>query len=237
MVPVLSQADPFPDVESALDEPNGLLAVGGGLSVARVLEGYRRGIFPWFSEGDPVLWWAPDPRTVLPTDAVHVSRSLDRRIRKGGFAVTFDRAFDEVIDGCAGPRPGEPSGTWIVPPMRRLYRTLHARGIAHSVEVWMDGGLAGGLYGVALGRMFYGESMFSRRTDASKLALTYLAAHLRAWSCPIIDCQLQTAHLMTLGAGPMARRRFSALVAALVALPGLPPRWEADPAIVPRRAR
>jgi leucyl/phenylalanyl-tRNA---protein transferase len=226
MIPFLSPADPFPPIERALGEPNGLLAAGGGLSVARLIDAYAHGIFPWFSEGDPVLWWCPDPRMVLPTDQVHVSRSLRRRLRKGGFTITMDRVFPEVLAACAGPRRGE-SGTWLVPAMMRAYRRLYDAGAAHSIEVWMDGQLAGGLYGVAIGRMFFGESMFSRRTDGSKIAIVALAAQLARWDCPVIDCQMQTRHLASLGALDVPRRDFVRLVATLVAMPG-PPNWAVD---------
>lgn len=226
MIPLLGPADPFPPVERALDEPNGLLAAGGGLTVARLVDAYAHGIFPWYAEGDPVLWWSPDPRTVLPTSELHVSRSLARRLRRGGYEVTADRAFADVVDACAAPRRGE-RGTWLVPAMRRAYLALHRAGLAHSVEVWMEGELAGGIYGVALGRMVFGESMFSRRTDGSKIALAHLAAHLRAHGAPLIDCQFATAHLGSLGARPMPRREFAAEVARLSALPPLPWRLSA----------
>ena len=160
MIPCSGPGDPFPPVERALDTPNGLLAVGGGLGVARLLDAYARGIFPWFSEGDPVLWWCPDPRMVLPTDAVHVSRSLRRRLRRRDYQVTLDQAFAQVVTACAAPRRDE-AGTWLVPSMIRAYLRLHDAGAAHSIEVWIDGSLAGGVYGVAIGRMFFGESMFS----------------------------------------------------------------------------
>ena len=227
MIPLLGPSDPFPPVDEALDDPNGLLAAGGGLSVARLTDAYTRGIFPWFSAGDPVLWWCPDPRMVLPTDAVHVSRSLARRLKKGGFEITFDRAFARVLTECAAPRRHE-SGTWLVSAMRQAYTRLFDAGAAHSIEVWMDGDLAGGLYGVSIGRMFFGESMFTRRTDGSKIAIVMLARHLARWSVPLIDCQMRTEHLATLGAWEMPRRQFVRTVARLVALPP-PGPWTADP--------
>jgi leucyl/phenylalanyl-tRNA--protein transferase len=226
MIPLLGPTDPFPPVDRALDEPNGLLAAGGGLSTARLVEAYRRGIFPWFSEGDPVLWWCPDPRMVLPTDRVHVSRSLRRRLRRTDYEVTLDRAFAEVLRGCAAPRRDD-AGTWLVPSMMRAYERLHAAGAAHSIEIWMNGELAGGLYGVALGRMFFGESMFTRRTDASKMAIVLLAAQLARWGVPLIDCQMRTDHLSTLGAIEIPRPEFVRTVEHLVRLPPIAV-WQLD---------
>jgi leucyl/phenylalanyl-tRNA--protein transferase len=225
MIPLLGPSDPFPPVDHALDDPNGLLAAGGSLTVARLTDAYSRGIFPWFSAGDPILWWCPDPRMVLPTDDVHVSRSLARRLKKGGFSITFDAAFERVLAECAAPRRDE-TGTWLVPSMRRAYTRLFEAGLAHSIEVWFGGELAGGLYGVALGRMFFGESMFTRRTDGSKIAIVLLARHLAQWDVPLIDCQMRTAHLATLGAREIPRRRFVRLVERLVTLP--PPRWQVN---------
>jgi leucyl/phenylalanyl-tRNA--protein transferase len=210
-----------------MDEPNGLLAAGGGLSAARLLDAYSRGIFPWFSEGDPVLWWCPDPRMVLPTSEVHVSRSLNRRLRRADYEVTFDRAFADVLRECAAPRRNE-GGTWLVPSMRRAYQSLHEQGTAHSVEVWREGVLAGGLYGVALGHMFYGESMFSRQTDGSKIALVVLAGHLSKWGFPIVDCQMQTTHLATMGARAIPRVAFLRMVSELVVKPAVSCPWVLD---------
>jgi len=227
MIPLLGPTDPFPPVDGALDEPNGLLAAGGGLGLARLLAAYRRGIFPWFSDGDPVLWWSPDPRMVLPTDAVHVARSLRRRLRTAGFHVTLDHAFEQVLRACAAPRRRE-SGTWLVPPMMRAYQRMHDAGAAHSIEIWMDDKLAGGLYGVAIGRMFFGESMFTRRTDASKMALVLLAAQLARWQFPMIDCQMRTEHLATLGAIEMPRRQFVAALDRLVRQEPVPSPWKID---------
>ncbi len=227
MIPLLSLTDPLPPVDQALDEPNGLLAAGGGLGVARLIEAYARGIFPWFSDGDPVLWWCPDPRMILPTDRVHVSRSLRRRLRKADFAITMDRAFTDVVQACAAPRRDE-SDTWLVPSMMRAYERLHEAGAAHSIETWMDGTLAGGVYGVALGRMFYGESMFSRWTDGSKIAIVALAAQLARWNFPIIDCQMRTTHLTTLGAVELTRSQFVREVDRLVRRSPVPSPWKAD---------
>jgi leucyl/phenylalanyl-tRNA--protein transferase len=228
MIPLLGPADPFPPVDQALDEPNGLLAAGGGLGVGRLVDAYAHGIFPWFSDGDPVLWWCPDPRMVLATDAVHVSRSLERRLKNGGFEVTFDRAFARVLTECAAPRRHE-AGTWLVPAMRKAYLRLFEAGVAHSIEVWMNGELAGGLYGVSLGRMFFGESMFTRRTDGSKIAIVMLARHLRRWEVPWIDCQMRTDHLATMGAREIPRRQFVGIVADLVGQPAPLTPWSVAP--------
>jgi leucyl/phenylalanyl-tRNA--protein transferase len=225
MIPFLGPADPFPSVEHALDNPEGLLAAGGSLTMKRLVEAYRCGIFPWFNEGDPILWWSPDPRTVLRPSEVHVSHSLKKRLKKPSYFITLDRAFSRVLDGCAAPRPGD-SGTWLSPAMRRAYSALHNAGLAHSVEVWMDGELAGGVYGVAIGRMFFGESMFARRTDASKIGIVVLAAQLDRWAFPMIDCQLETAHLMSLGAEHLSRRKFVAEISRLVNEPA--PSWLLD---------
>jgi leucyl/phenylalanyl-tRNA--protein transferase len=227
MIPLLGPTDRFPPVERALSDPNGLLAAGGGLSVSRLLDAYRHGIFPWFSEGDPILWWCPDPRMVLPTDAVHISRSLRRRLRRDDYRLTFDHAFADVIRACASPRRHE-SGTWLVPAMQRAYERLFDAGAAHSVEIWIDDELAGGLYGVALGRMFFGESMFTRRTDASKMAIALLAAQLSRWRFPWIDCQMRTEHLASLGARDVPRREFVDTVRELVEQPPVPSPWRPD---------
>ena len=217
----------MPPATSAMAEPNGLVAVGGGLAVPRLLDAYRRGIFPWFDDGDPVLWWSPDPRLVLPTDAVHVSRSLARRLRRRDVTVTADTAFAEVMAACAAPRDDD-GRTWITADMRRAYRALHAHGAAHSLEVWADGQLAGGIYGVAIGRAFFGESMFSQTTDGSKIAIVYLARQLARWGVPFIDCQVRSEHLVTLGARELPRHEFLRQVADLVDQPSLPSRWQLD---------
>ena len=225
MIPFLGPADPFPPVEQALDQPDGLLAAGGSLTTRRLVDAYRRGIFPWFNEGDPILWWSPNPRAVLRPSRVHVSHSLKKKLRKEAFLITIDRVFPRVLDGCAAPRAGD-IGTWLSQSMQRAYIALHAAGLAHSIEVWMDGELAGGIYGVAIGRMFFGESMFSRRTDASKIAMVRLAAQLERWEFPLIDCQLETEHLLSLGAEHMPRAAFVAEVDRLTQLAG--PTWEID---------
>ena len=193
----------FPDVSFAMIQPNGLLAVGGDLSPGRLLHAYRQGIFPWFSDGQPILWWAPDPRAVLLPEAIKISRSLRKTLRREVFQVTFDRAFPRVIEACAAPRSRQ-NDTWITNPMVAAYCELHARGLAHSVECWRDGALAGGLYGVAIGKIFFGESMFSRVSDASKVALASLCQS----DFELIDCQLPSEHLKRMGAIDMPRREF-----------------------------
>jgi len=225
LIPWLRGEAAFPPIGKALKSPNGLLCAGGELTPRRILDAYTRGIFPWFSEGDPVLWWSPNPRTVLVPSRLHVSHSLKKRLKKGNFLVTIDAAFGRVLDGCAAPRAND-SGTWLTGQMRRAYTSLHIAGLAHSVEVWMDGELAGGIYGVAIGRMFFGESMFSRRTDGSKIAMARLAAQLDRWRFPMIDCQLETDHLLSLGAEHMPRRQFVKEVERLVKEPE--PSWQFD---------
>lgn len=218
----------FPPVELALQSPNGLLASGGDLSVARLLDAYRHGIFPWFNPGDPILWWSPDPRMVLFPEAVHISRSLAKRLRRKDYELRTDTAFGEVMRACAAPRlreSGDVSGTWISSDMMAAYLRLHQHGYAHSVEIWKDSELVGGLYGVAIGRMFYGESMFSRMPDASKLALVHLCLQLQRWEFGMIDCQMETAHLASMGARPMPRKAFCTKLAVLIDLPGPASPW------------
>lgn len=229
MIPFLGPSDPFPPVDQALDEPDGLLAAGADLSPGRLIDAYGHGIFPWFNEGDPILWWSPNPRIVLAPREFHVSHSLKKRLKQRRFTVTIDTAFAAVLDECAAPRPDD-GGTWLTGPMKAAYLALHEQGVAHSIEVWMDGALAGGIYGVGLGRMFFGESMFSRRTDASKIALAYLAAQLDRWAFPWIDCQLETDHLLSLGAVAVPRHVFVAKVAGLVREPA--PSWSMDADLV-----
>jgi leucyl/phenylalanyl-tRNA---protein transferase len=229
MIPFLGPEDPFPPVERALVEPDGLLAAGGGLSVRRLVDAYSRGIFPWFNEGDHILWWSPDPRMVLAPRKLHISRSLRRRLRHGDFRVTADTAFQAVLEGCAAPRDDE-GGTWLGPAMRRAYLSMHRAGLAHSVEVWIGDVLAGGIYGVAIGRMFFAESMFSARTNGSKIAIAYLAAQLDRWGFPLMDCQLETEHLTSLGASLMPRAQFVREVEVLVQAPATPAVWSLDAA-------
>ena len=199
---------PFPPASMAETDPDGLLAIGGDLSETRLLNAYRAGIFPWFSENQPLLWWSPDPRTLLFPDRLHVSRSLRKTLRRKVFDVTFDTAFEQVIRHCAViPRAGQ-NGTWITNEMLKAYSSLHRQGHAHSVEVWHGGELAGGLYGVAIGAAFYGESMFSRRRDASKIALVKLVDKLAAAGFLFVDCQVVTGHLLSLGAETVDRTTF-----------------------------
>jgi leucyl/phenylalanyl-tRNA---protein transferase len=196
----------FPPPDYA--DPSGLIAVGGDLSSERLLEAYRLGIFPWYSEDQPILWWSPDPRFVLELEDFHVSRSLHKTLRKRIFQVTLDRAFEEVITACAAvPREGQ-NGTWITPEMQEAYIHLHGLGYAHSVETWLEGDLVGGLYGVSLGKGFFGESMFHRKTDASKVALTVLVEKLKSWKFHFIDAQMSTDHMKSLGAKEISRRIF-----------------------------
>lgn len=218
---------PFPPAEAALREPNGLLAIGGPLSPRRLELAYRAGVFPWFAEDQPVLWWSPDPRTLLYPDALRVRRSLRKRLRRDDYRVSLDEDFAAVIDGCAAPRE-DAAGTWITPGMRRAYLALHDAGLAHSVEVRRDGALIGGLYGVALGGAFFGESMFSHAPDGSKIALAWLCRQLQRWGFAFIDCQLPTPHLERLGALTVPRRRFLAELAAALARPTRRGRWALD---------
>jgi len=199
----------FPPVECAADI--GLLAVGGDLRPERLLAAYREGIFPWYSEGEPILWWSPDPRCLLFPAEVRVSRSMRQFLKRGLVRVTFDTAFPAVIAACQKPRPGQ-NGTWITQEMQEAYVVLHAMGYAHSVEVWHNGGLAGGLYGVSLGRTFFGESMFSTMANTSKAALITLSSLLAEFGFDFIDCQVESPHLASLGARPVPRREFSALL-------------------------
>lgn len=228
MIPWLHASTPFPPLARALTEPNGLLAAGDDLSLPRLLEAYRLGIFPWFNPGEPVLWWSPDPRMVLFPDEFKLSRSLKKRLSRADYEVRVDTAFTRVMRACAEPRDAD-GGTWIGEPMIAAYGALHEAGYAHSFETWMrdENGehLVGGLYGVAIGRAFFGESMFSRKTDASKIALAHLVAHLERHAFGVIDCQMNTAHLASLGAREIARDEFSALLARLTGLPPLPGPW------------
>jgi leucyl/phenylalanyl-tRNA--protein transferase len=222
----LRPEDPFPPVERALKSPNGLLCAGADLSVARLLAAYRKGIFPWYSGDEPILWWSPDPRMVLFTDELKVSRSLAKSIRNKGYEVRVDTDFAGVIDACAALR--EEDGTWIGEDMRRAYQRLHREGHAHSFETWLDGRLVGGLYGVAIGRMFYGESMFSIATDASKVALATLVRELAGRGFPLVDCQQRTPLLAAMGGREIPRRSFLRRVAALVDYPEQPGKWTAQ---------
>lgn len=196
----------FPNTTFILSDPAGLIQMGGALSPEWLLTAYRRGIFPWFSESDPILWWCPNPRTILMPTEFKLSRSLAKVMRNGGFKVTYDTAFDAVINACAYTR----DETWIMPEMIAGYRQLHEQGYAHSVEVWLDGALVGGLYGIALGKIFFGESMFAKANNASKVALATLCTQLDAWGFQLIDCQFSTEHLLSLGAKEITRDNFLA---------------------------
>jgi leucyl/phenylalanyl-tRNA--protein transferase len=198
---------PFPDVDHALKEPDGLLAVGGDLSPTRLLRAYRHGIFPWYSDDQPILWWSPDPRTVLYPERLKISRSLRRTLKNKIFTVTADSVFRSVIQCCAEPRAAG-GGTWLTDDMIESYCRLHTMGYAHSIETWYQGELVGGLYGLSLGKVFFGESMFSRHSDASKVAFVHLVEHLQAWDYALIDCQVASAHLSSLGAEAIPRRDF-----------------------------
>lgn len=224
---------PFPDVELAERQPNGLLAMGGDLSPNRLVNAYRRGIFPWYSHGQPILWWAPNPRAVLFPQRLKVSRSLRKTLRRQVFLASLDRAFIDVVKACAEPRRDQPD-TWIVPEMMQAYARLHRQGLAHSVEVWQDEALVGGLYGVAMGRVFFGESMFSKASDASKVALVHLVNVLSDWGYRLIDCQVYSEHLSTLGAESITRRRFSHLLQEWVPQPPAQSAWCDQDLISPR---
>ena len=224
MIPWLRSDDPFPPVARALKSPNGLLCAGGDLSPERLVDAYCHGIFPWYSEGDPILWWSPNPRMVLFPGELKVSRSLRKAVARGTFEIRFDHAFVRVIEACAEPREGQ-AGTWIVPEMAAAYTSLHVRGLAHSVEAWQDGELVGGLYGLALGDAFFGESMFARATDASKVALVALVERLRAAGCRVVDCQQATPHLASLGAREIPRAAFVHLLQESIQYPPTGSRW------------
>lgn len=203
--------DPFPPLSEAQTDPNGLLAAGGSLSPKRLLSAYRQGIFPWFDDSQPILWWSPAPRMVLKPSELHVSKSLAKLIRKGTYTCSFDKDFANVIMECAKDRADQ-DGTWITESMRAAYQTLHQLGHAHSVEVWLDDELVGGLYGIAIGQFYFGESMFSRRPNTSKIGLAYLTEKLQQWGYQYIDCQVKTEHLESLGANELPRERFSELL-------------------------
>ncbi|WP_273430750.1 leucyl/phenylalanyl-tRNA--protein transferase [Chitinibacter tainanensis] len=227
MIPWLDHRLEFPPLTQALSEPNGLLAAGGDLSPNRILAAYQRGIFPWFMPGEPILWWSPDPRMVLYPAELHVHRSLDKVIRNKAYRVTFDTAFHAVMSACAEPRAGQP-GTWISAEMLAAYTALHEAGFAHSIECWIDGELAGGLYGMAIGKMFYGESMFARRPDASKIAFVHLVRWLDAQGYGLIDCQMYTDHLARFGAREIPRAQFMASLERLTAQYVDPGPWSYD---------
>lgn len=202
----------FPPVDQALTDPDGLLAAGGDLSPERLLLAYRSGIFPWYEDGQPILWWSPDPRAVLFPEEVRITRSLRRKLLSGRFEVRLNTAFGDVLDACSGPRDYS-AGTWITNEMKAAYQRLHAMGYAHSLETWEDGELVGGLYGVGIGQMFFGESMFHHVTDASKVALAWLCRLMMRSQCPLIDCQVENDHLLSLGARRVSRAEFGTYLA------------------------
>ncbi|MCG6969671.1 MAG: leucyl/phenylalanyl-tRNA--protein transferase [Gammaproteobacteria bacterium] len=215
----------FPDVSLALNEPDGLLAIGGSLNPQRLVSAYRHGIFPWYNEDQPILWWSPDPRAVLFPRKLHVSRSLRKTLSKNPFVVTMDKAFSQVINACSAPRPTQ-QGTWISPEMKAAYLKMHALGHAHSVECWQDHELVGGLYGLAFGKVFFGESMFSRVTDASKVAFVHFVQQLQSWGFLMIDCQVESEHLISLGAELIPRAQFVHMLENLCYLPADSSLWQ-----------
>lgn len=227
MIPWLSPDDRFPPVERALEEPNGLLAAGADLSLSRLLAAYRSGIFPWYSEGQPLLWWSPDPRMVLFPPELKLARSLKKRLARRDYEMRTNTAFEAVIRACAAPRAGQ-DGTWITEEVVAAYTRLNRAGHAHSVETWIGGELAGGLYGVAIGRAFFGESMFTNAPDASKIALAHLVRQLERAGCGMIDCQMRTAHLARFGAREIPRGEFIRKLAELVNYPQSEREWRLD---------
>jgi leucyl/phenylalanyl-tRNA--protein transferase len=224
-LPWLDLADThFPDISLALDDPNGLLAVGGDLSPERLLAAYNNGIFPWFEEGQPILWWSPDPRMVLFPKDLQISKSLQKALNKSLYKVTMDTAFAQVMACCAEPR-GDSPGTWITDEMRAAYTQLFEDGHAHSVEVWCEERLVGGLYGIAIGQLFFGESMFSFESNTSKIALVNLVKQLQQWNYKLIDCQVSSEHLETLGAIEISRDEFAELLRELLPQQGMVGPW------------
>ena len=217
----------FPPLETALVKPNGQLAAGGDLSPERLIEAYRSGIFPWFNANETILWWSPDPRMVLFPSELRISRSLNKILRNSNYEVRVDSAFSQVIQACAEPRKGQ-SGTWIHSDMVSAYTVLHEMGLAHSVETWVGGELVGGLYGIAQGKMFFGESMFSRTHDASKIAFIHLVKQLERWNFKMIDCQMKTAHLASFGAREIPRKEFSQKLKELVNYSNQIEKWQFD---------
>jgi len=220
---------PFPPLDAALAEPNRLLAAGGDLSPQRLVAAYRRGIYPWYRDGQPVLWWSPDPRMVLPVEEFRQSRSLSRRIKRHEFVISVDTAFDQVIDACASAPRDAQRGTWITQEMIAAYQDMHTLHYAHSVEAWRDNELVGGLYGLALGRVFFGESMFTRVSDASKVCLATLVALLQQRGVALIDCQQETGHLASMGARPISRSDFARALRELIHSDAAPAGWTPGP--------
>lgn len=225
---------PFPDANRALSEPNGLLAIGGDLSVTRLIRAYTQGVFPWYNADEPILWWSPDPRTVFPMDGTRLPRTVRRAAARPDYHITLDTAFDTVMAACAAPRPHQRS-TWLGPEMRTAYRRLFDAGYGHSIEVWAGDRLIGGLYGLALGRAFFGESMFSLQPGGSKIAVYWLHAQLRAWGFTVFDCQVGSDHLALLGAHAVPRARFLTDLHLAVAQGHRPGPWTPDLADAPTR--
>lgn len=223
----------FPDLENALDHPDGLLAIGGDLSPSRIMVAYRRGIFPWYSDDQPILWWSPSERMIMFPENLKVSRSLRKTIRKHAFTLTMDTCFRQVVIECAGPRRHE-EGTWITPEVLEAYCQLHYYDFAHSVECWYDGQLVGGLYGVSLGKVFFGESMFSHLTDASKVAYSHFVWQLQRWGYELIDCQIHTEHLESLGAYLIPRQAYRKLLDRLCEVKGYHGPWQFDADLLER---
>jgi leucyl/phenylalanyl-tRNA--protein transferase len=229
VIPWLQDDSSFPPIERALAHPNGLLAAGGDLSPHRLITAYRHGIYPWYSDGQPLLWWSPDPRMVLYTEEFRTSRSLAKRIRRGDYDVRIDTAFGDVIAACAQTPRNEQNGTWITRSIVDAYRRMHELGYAHSLEAWRDDELVGGLYGIALGRVFFGESMFTREADASKVCLAALVSALQQRGVPLIDCQQETQHLAFMGARPIRRREFASHLIELIHSNEAPEGWIPGP--------
>lgn len=227
MIRHIKSCSSFPPLENALAEPNGLLAIGGDLSPQRLLEAYSKGIFPWFNEGEPILWWSPNPRMVLFPDELKISRSLRKTLKKNHYQIRTDYSFSQVMQACASPRKGQ-AGTWIHPQMIAAYTALHEMGLAHSIETWVDDVLVGGLYGVSLGKVFFGESMFSRVSGASKIALVHLVMQLQYWEFGLIDCQVRTDHLASLGAREISRAEFSQRLDMLITGSEPSSKWNFD---------
>lgn len=227
MIPWIDAQHPdFPDPHTALSDPNGLLAAGGDLSPARLIDAYQRGIFPWYSDDQPILWWSPNPRCVLKPSEVHISRSLKKHIRKTALTLSFNQNFEQVVQYCS--RQNSEEGTWITDEMFAAYCELNHLGVAHSVEVWQGQHLVGGLYGLAMGQCFFGESMFSRATNASKVAFAALCRQLERWQYQLIDCQVENPHLLSLGASCIERSVFLQHLASLHSKPSLPHSWHFD---------
>ena len=227
MIPWLQHSsDPFPPIDQAIDDPNGLLAAGGSLSKERLIDAYRSGIFPWYSPGEPILWWSPDPRCVVIPDQIHISRSMRKRLKKKDYTVVFDRNFSGVMDACSAPRE-DAEGTWISDQMKLAYNALHKEGVAHSVEVYINDELVGGLYGLSMGKLFFGESMFSRAKDTSKIAFILMVEQLQKWGYALIDCQVSNDHLFSLGAIEISREEFQLYLDRYIDSPS-PSNWQFD---------